>query len=252
MDESPDKREKPGKRRVVLSLSTMLPNLVTVAAICAGLSAIRFALLQEYTIAVQLIVVAGVLDGLDGRLARMLKSESPLGAELDSLADFLNFGVAPGILIYAWGFSNLRDEGWIAVVIYVVCCVMRLARFNVGIKADPGGPPKRFFTGVPAPAGALLAMLPMFVSFTWSREPLMPEPLIALYIVGVGLLMISRIPTWSLKSLTIYRENARLFLVGFVAVLAALLSFPWISLAVLDLVYLLGMVWSWRVAKSLR
>jgi CDP-diacylglycerol--serine O-phosphatidyltransferase len=201
---------------------------------------------------VLLILVAGVFDGLDGRLARMLKSESPLGAELDSLADFLNFGVAPGILLYIWGFSELRDEGWIAMVIYAICCVLRLARFNVGNKADPDSAPKRFFTGVPAPAGAFLAMLPMFVSFTWSRTPLVPETVIALYIIGVGLLMISRIPTWSLKSITIYRENARLFYVGFVAVVAALFSFPWISLTVLCLTYFAGMIWSWRVAKSLR
>lgn len=246
--------ERRTKRRVELPLSTLLPNIVTVAAICAGLSAIRFTFQHNYIVAMQLIFVAGVFDGLDGRLARMLKSESPLGAELDSLADFLNFGVAPGILIYVWAFSELHDEGWVAVVIYAVCCVLRLARFNVGIKAEAeeDALAKRFFTGVPAPAGAFLAMLPMFVSFTWSTAPIMPEPLIALYIVIVGLLMISRIPTSSLKSLTIYRENARLFLVAFVAVLAALITFPWISLTVLDLAYFVGMFWSWRVAKSLK
>lgn len=239
------------KRRVELPISSMLPNLMTVAAICAGLSAIRFAVELRFVVAVQLILVASVLDGLDGRVARMLKSESAIGAELDSLADFLNFGVAPGIMIYIWAFADLRSGGWIAVVIYAVCCVMRLARFNVGNKAGPDDAAKRFFTGVPAPAGAMLAMLPMFLSFTWSRSPLMPDYAIAIYMVGVGLLMISRIPTWSMKSLTIYRENARLFLVGFVAVLAALLSYPWISLAAIDLAYLVGMFWSWRVAKRL-
>lgn len=243
--------ERRSKRRVELPLTSLLPNLVTVAAICAGLTAIRFSLQHNYAVAVQLIIVAAVFDGLDGRLARMLKSETPLGAELDSLADFLNFGVAPGILLYVWAFAELRDEGWVAVVIYAVCCVLRLARFNVDSKAATEGAEKRFFTGVPAPAGAFLALLPIFASFTWSQEPLLPEPLIAVYIVAVGLLMISRVPTWSLKSLTIYRENARLFVVGFVAVLAALLSFPWISLTVLDFAYFAGMLWSWRVAKSL-
>jgi len=239
------------KRGVELPISSMLPNLMTIAAICAGLSAIRFAVELRFVVSVQLILVASVLDGLDGRVARMLKSESAIGAELDSLADFLNFGVAPGIMIYVWAFADLRNGGWIAVVIYAVCCVMRLARFNVGNKAGPDESSKRFFTGVPAPAGALLAMLPMFLSFTWSRAPMVPEYAIAIYLVGVGLLMISRVPTWSLKSLTIYRENARLFLVGFVAVLAALLSYPWISLAAIDLAYLLGMFWSWWVAKKL-
>lgn len=242
--------DQPQKRRLV-PLTTLLPNLLTVAAICAGLSAIRFAIEHRYVVSVQLILIASVLDGLDGRLARMLKSESPLGAELDSLADFLNFGVAPGILIYVWAFADLNNEGWIAVVIYAVCCVMRLARFNVGIKSDvQDETAKRFFTGVPAPAGALLAMLPMFASFTWTREPTLPAYAIALYVVAVGMLMISRIPTWSLKSIAIYRENARLFLVGFVAVLAALLSFPWITLTALDLAYLAAMLWSWRVARS--
>lgn len=240
----------PTPKHRVVPLTAMLPNLLTIAAICAGLSAIRFAIEHKYVIAVQLILIASVLDGLDGRLARMLKSESPLGAELDSLADFLNFGVAPGILIYVWAFADLHNEGWIAVVIYAVCGVMRLARFNVGIKSEvQDEAAKRFFTGVPAPAGALLAMLPMFASFTWSDTPLWPAWAIAVYLVAVGMLMISRIPTWSLKSAGIYRENARLFLVGFVAVLAALLSFPWITLTVLDFAYLAGMLWSWRVAK---
>jgi CDP-diacylglycerol--serine O-phosphatidyltransferase len=163
--------ERRSKRRVELPLTSLLPNLVTVAAICAGLTAIRFSLQHNYVVAVQLIIVAAVFDGLDGRLARMLKSETPLGAELDSLADFLNFGVAPGILLYVWAFAELRDEGWVAVVIYAVCCVLRLARFNVDSKAATEGAEKRFFTGVPAPAGAFLALLPIFASFTWSQEP---------------------------------------------------------------------------------
>lgn len=242
---------EPGKRKVELPIIALLPNLATVGAICAGLTAIRFAFEREFVVAVQLVIAAGVLDGLDGRLARMLKSESPLGAELDSLADFLNFGVAPGLMIYVWAFPGMRNAGWIAVVIYGLCCMLRLARFNVDSKAAGDGPPKRFFTGVPAPAGALLVMLPMFISFIWSKAPVLPAPLIAIYLVGVGLLMISRIPTWSLKSVTIYRENARLFLVCFVAGLAALLSFPWIALSVLDLAYFAGIYASWRVAKSL-
>lgn len=242
---------EPGKRRVELPIIALLPNLATVGAICAGLTAIRFAFQQEFVVAVQLVIAAGVLDGLDGRLARMLKSESPLGAELDSLADFLNFGVAPGLTLYIWAFPAMRNAGWIAVVIYGLCCMMRLARFNVDTKSAEDGPPKRFFKGVPAPAGALLAMLPMFVSFIWSKTPILPAPAIALYLIGVGLLMISRIPTWSLKSLTIYRENARPFLIGCVAAIAALLSFPWLALTALDLAYFAGVFWSWRVAKSL-
>ncbi|TMV38184.1 phosphatidylcholine/phosphatidylserine synthase, partial [Thioclava sp. BHET1] len=156
-------------------------NLMTVAAICAGLSAIRFAIHGHYELAVQLILVASVLDGLDGRLARMLKSESAIGAELDSLADFLNFGVAPGLLIYLWGFGEFQNQGWVAVVIYAVCCVMRLARFNVGNKSEISDTPKRFFTGVPAPAGAFLALLPLFAAFALHRPLIWPPEVIAVY-----------------------------------------------------------------------
>ena len=240
------------RKKTELPIILLLPNLMTIAAICAGLSSIRFALHGYFEISVQLILAASILDGLDGRVARILKSESALGAELDSLADFLNFGVAPGLLMYLWAFQDMRDEGWIAVVIYAVCCVLRLARFNVGNKAEAAAPPKRFFVGVPAPAGAFLVMMPLFMAFGARHVPVMPGQLVELYVIGVGLLMISRIPTWSMKSLTIYRENARLFVVGFVAILAALLSFPWFTMVALDLVYLAAIPWSWRVERAQR
>ncbi len=233
-----------------LPLSHLLPNLMTVAAIVAGLTAIRFGLHGHFVLAVQLIIVAGVLDGLDGRLARLLRSESALGAELDSLADFLNFGVAPALVLYMWGFQAISDQGWIAAVVYAVCCVLRLARFNVGNKAQPGESSKRFFTGVPAPAGALLALLPMFVAFAVGSGPtVLLGEVAALWLVVVGLLMISRVPTFSMKSATIHRENIRLFLIASVVVVTLLLSFPWITLAVLDGAYFLAIFWSWRVGR---
>ena len=241
-----DEADKP---KVQLPIILLLPNLITVAAICAGLSALRFAFQGNFEIAVQLILVASVLDGLDGRLARMLKSESALGAELDSLADFLDFGVAPGLMIYIWAFQDMRDVGWIAAVVYVLCCVMRLARFNVGNKSEMSADAKRFFVGVPAPAGAFLAMLPLFVTFMLKQGPVIPGGVIAVYVICVGLLMISRIPTWSLKSVTISREHTKFFLIGFVAVIAALLSYPWATLVTLDLAYFAGIFWSWRAAR---
>ncbi len=241
-----DEAEKP---KVQLPIILLLPNLITVAAICAGLSSLRFAFQGNFEIAVQLILVASVLDGLDGRLARMLKSESALGAELDSLADFLDFGVAPGLMIYIWAFQDMRDVGWIAAVVYVLCCVMRLARFNVGNKSEMSADAKRFFVGVPAPAGAFLAMLPLFVTFMLKQGPVIPGGVIAVYVICVGLLMISRIPTWSLKSVTISREHTKFFLIGFVAVIAALLSYPWATLVTLDLAYFAGIFWSWRAAR---
>ncbi|HSG56470.1 MAG TPA: CDP-diacylglycerol--serine O-phosphatidyltransferase, partial [Paracoccaceae bacterium] len=181
---------KPTRTKGELPLTSLLPNLVTVAAICAGLTAIRFAFQGSFEAAVTLILVAGVLDGLDGRLARMLKSESALGAELDSLADFLNFGIAPALILYVWAFQDMRNLGWIAIVIYALCCVLRLARFNIGNKSEVSEGPKKFFVGVPAPAGAMLVMLPMFLSFIWARTPILPAGLIGVYMIGVGLLMV--------------------------------------------------------------
>lgn len=136
-----------------VTLIQLLPNVLTVVAICAGLTAIRFGLQGSYELAVQLILLAAVLDGLDGRLARALKSESGMGAELDSLADFLNFGVAPGMLLYTWALEDSRSFGWIAVLVFAVCAVVRLARFNVMRKSEDKDHDNAYFTGVPSPAG---------------------------------------------------------------------------------------------------
>ena len=247
MGEQPDPDLMPPVRsRRELPIVQLLPNLVTVGAICAGLTAIRYATAGNFTVAVQLVLLAAVLDGLDGSLARLLKSASALGAELDSLADFLNFGIAPALLMYFWAFKDMGNLGWIAVVIYALCCVLRLARFNVGTKASESDKPARHFEGVPSPAGALLVLLPLFIDRALPGAPAIPDAVVALYMLGVGLLMISRLPTWSLKSLTIRRENVRYLYVGFVCFLAALISFPWLTLMMLDFLYLLSLVWAWR------
>lgn len=220
-----------------LSVIQLIPNMLTVTAICAGLTAIRYGLNGNYEFAVQLILLAAVLDGLDGRLARALGSDSKMGAELDSLADFLNFGVAPGLILYVWALDDTR-VGWLAVLVYAVCCVTRLARFNVARKADEGkGGEGAFFTGVPSPAGAMLVMLPMFVSFAFSAAPLLPDLMLALYMAAIGLLMISRVPTWSFKTARIPRKSVKYFLVAFVFVGAAVVSYAWITLVVLCLAY---------------
>lgn len=245
MGEQPDPDMLPPVRsRREMPIVQLLPNLVTVAAICAGLTAIRYATGGNFTVAVQLILLAAVLDGIDGGLARLLKSASALGAELDSLADFLNFGIAPALLVYFWAFQEMGNLGWIAVVIYALCCVLRLARFNVGSKANTSDKPSRHFEGVPSPAGAFLVLLPLFIDRALPGFPGIPDAVIALYMLGVGLLMISRLPTWSLKSLTIRRENVRYLYVGFVCFLAALISYPWITLMLMDLLYLASLVWA--------
>jgi CDP-diacylglycerol---serine O-phosphatidyltransferase len=238
----------PRKPRSELSVQQLLPNLVTVGALCAGLTAIRFMLQDRLELAVALIGLAAVLDGLDGRLARLLNSESRIGAELDSLVDFLNFGVAPGLLIYVWALHDTQNAGWIAVMVYVVCCVLRLARFNVESRTDGDAHPSRFFTGVPAPAGALLVMMPVFIGFIRPGNPPPHDALVGLYTVFIGGLMISRIPTFSFKSEKIYADRARFVVVGFGVVIAALASFPWETLVAIDLIYLGSIVLSCRSA----
>ena len=247
MGERPDIDVTPPVRsRRELPIVQLLPNLVTVAAICAGLTAIRYAASGNFTVAVQLVLLAAVLDGLDGSLARLLKSASALGAELDSLADFLNFGITPALLMYFWAFKDMGNLGWIAVVIYALCCVLRLARFNVGTKASDSDKPASHFEGVPSPAGALLVLLPFFAEHAMPGLPDIPDALIGIYMLGIGLLMIGRLPTFSLKSLTIKRENVRYLYVGFVGFLAALISYPWATLMVMDLLYLASPLWAWR------
>jgi len=242
------KRDPKPKRE--MSIAQMLPNMLTLTAIGAGLSAIRYGYQGHFQLAAFLILVAILLDGFDGRLARALKSESALGAELDSLADFLNFGVAPALILYSWGLLDFPRGGWVAVLIFAVCCVLRLARFNVDSKENGEKSGDRFFVGVPAPAGALLVLLPMFLSFAQPESARLPYWIIAPYLVVIGLLMYSSIPTWSVKSLRIYGDYARYFMLGFVVLIAALLTYLWATLVVLDIAYLFSILWSWRAAKK--
>ncbi|MFP7571016.1 CDP-diacylglycerol--serine O-phosphatidyltransferase [Marivita sp. S2033] len=226
-----------------LSLIQLLPNMLTVTAICAGLTAIRFGLQGNYELAVQLILLAAILDGLDGRLARALGSDSKMGAELDSLADFLNFGVAPGMLLYVWALDDTRSLGWLAVLVYAVCAVTRLARFNVARKTDGESAENAYFMGIPSPAGAILVMLPMYVSFAMDREPILPDALLSIYIAGIGLLMIGRFPVWSFKTTQISQRRVKMFLVGFAAIGAAIAIYTWVALAILSVIYIAAVVW---------
>lgn len=243
MEDQPSKEKPPRTRwamapRRDMPLVQLLPNLMTVAALCAGLLAIRLAARGDFPNAVALIIAAAVLDGLDGRLARFLKSESPIGAELDSLADFLNFGAAPGLILSFWAFPPRADLGWGATMIYVVCCVLRLARFNVGNEVAAGLARLGKFQGVPSPAGAMLVMLPLYLSFLWPQMPVPPEPVLAAWLVGVGVLMISRMATPSLKSIRIPTERAALVLVAGVAVVVVMLRYPWATLSTISFAYL--------------
>lgn len=233
------------------ALIQLLPNMLTITAICAGLSAIRFGVQGDYTLAVHLVMAAGVLDAMDGRIARLLGSDSKMGAELDSLADFLNFGVAPPLILYFWALEDVRGIAWLSVLIYAICCVMRLARFNVSSKSEERGPASAYFEGVPSPAGALLVMLPMYLSFAFHDAPVLPDLAVCAYMVFIGFLMISNIPTWSFKKTTISRRNVKFFLLGVAFILAALLTFAWITLVVLCLAYVAMVAWAWLNRKSL-
>jgi CDP-diacylglycerol--serine O-phosphatidyltransferase len=225
-----------------LLLLKLLPNLVSILALCAGLTALRFAVAGNFTVAVWLVGAAAALDGLDGRLARMLKSESAIGAELDSLCDFVNFGVTPALILYLWDLQSESDLGWIAVLVYAVCCMLRLARFNVGSRLVGEAAEKTSFIGVPSPAGALLVLVPLYAAFATDHAVHAPPLLVAAWMVGIGALMISRVRTPSLKRIKIATDHARYVLVGLVAGAAALVTYPWVTLLVLCLAYLAGVL----------
>lgn len=234
-----------GRRRLrplpQVPIRAVLPSLVTLVAICAGLTSIRMTVEHRLELAILLIAIAAALDALDGRIARFLKSSSRFGAELDSIADFVNFGVAPAILMYVWALGELNSLGWIAVLIFVICAALRLARFNVAIDASVKPDwHAGFFVGVPAPAAAMIAMLPLYVEFVGVPHTFLTAPVALIYIVAVGLLMVSRLPTWSGKLVgrRIARELvAPLFVCG-VLIVAFLVSFPWETMALLTLLYL--------------
>lgn len=243
-EQTPDKEAK-------VHVFALLPNLLTIAAICAGLTAIRFGYEGRFEMSVSLILAACVLDSLDGRLARMMNSTTPIGAELDSLADFVNFGVAPVLILHSWALQDFRNEGWIVVLCYSICCVLRLARFNVSSRAEVAAPASDFFVGVPAPAGAILVLLPMTFSFAFANLPVTPPAIIVIYIGLVGLLMISRIPTYSFKTLLIDRRNAKFFMLGVGLLIAALLMYLWITLVLLTFAYMGCLVWGYQYARTL-
>ena len=223
--------------RRMMNLWQLLPNFVTVGALCAGLTAVRFATEGRFGMAVGLIIAAAIMDGLDGRIARLLKSESEIGAELDSLCDFVNFGVAPALVLYLWALQDMRAEGWIAALVYTVACLLRLARFNVGSRAADAD--SSSFQGVPSPAGAMLVLLPIFMVKAFDLS-LPPEATwaVALWMAAVGALMVGRFPTPSFKRIGVYPEAVSFIVLGFVVLMAALWNYPWITLVALDLAYI--------------
>ena len=235
-----------------LSLNQLLPNMMTIAAICLGVTAIKHGFESKFQSAVQLILLAGVLDGLDGRVARLLKSDSKLGAELDSLADVLNFGLAPPFVLYFWALQDVKGIGWFSVQIFLVCCVVRLARFNVTSKSDQEVNSSGYFVGVPAPAAALLVMLPMYFSFAFEMAILLPNLVICGHLVLIGLLMVSNVPTWSFKVVKTSPKNSKYFLIGFAVIGASVLNYVWITLIGLCMIYILLVLFTIVTGKAQR
>jgi CDP-diacylglycerol--serine O-phosphatidyltransferase len=237
------------RRFRLIPVRTLLPNLITLLALCAGLTAIRLAFEEKLEWAVAAIVFAALLDGIDGRVARLLKGTSRFGAELDSLADFVNFGVAPAVMLYFWGLHDLGNAGWIAAMIFAICTGLRLARFNVMVD-DPGRPAwaGKFFVGIPAPAGAITVLLPIYVYFLGLPRFAFVTPIVVLvYTLAIAFLMVSRLPVLSGKRVG-KRIAPEMVLPTFVAVVlffALLISYPWIVLTIGSVCYLASLPVGW-------
>ncbi|HTZ35180.1 MAG TPA: CDP-diacylglycerol--serine O-phosphatidyltransferase [Stellaceae bacterium] len=240
------------RRLPELSVNRMVPNVLTLLALCAGMTAIRFALNGNFQGAVYAIIVAGLFDGLDGRVARLLKATSRFGAELDSLSDFVSFGVAPAAVMYLWTMSALHSVGWAIVLIYAVCCALRLARFNTQLSAEPAPAMAGYFTGVPAPGGAGLVLMPMFASFEWGDWIARSPYLGIVWVSGVAFLMVSRIPTLSLKKFRIPQRFVVPTLLGVGLLAAFLTTAPWPTLICIGLAYLGSIPLTMRAASAAR
>lgn len=236
---------RPGRSRPPqgLPLRTITPNALTALALCSGLTGVRFAIGDvngpNWQLAVVMILVASVLDGVDGQVARMLRGTSRFGAELDSLSDAISFGVAPALIMYLWALNTSPKFGWACALLFAVFCALRLARFNAAI--DVTDQPRKaagFLTGIPAPAGAIGAMLPMYLWFI-TDEPLFRSPwVVAPWVACMAVLMVSSVATYSWTSLRLRRRIRFEALVIIVAIGAALISAPWHTLAVLCATYL--------------
>ncbi|MGC8530988.1 MAG: CDP-alcohol phosphatidyltransferase family protein [Acidiphilium sp.] len=265
------KRPRPPRRPRLrgLSFNRMLPNLLTLIGLCVGFSAIRFALDQRFGAAVIAIAVAGTIDGLDGRLARLLKATSRFGAEIDSLSDFLCFGISPALILYLWSLHVWGAVGFFPSLIFAACMALRLARFNAALDAeahrdDPTHLPAsrfaaNFFTGVPAPAGGALALLPIYLGLEARQHGLdglgdvARAPLLsAIVLIGAAGLSVSTLPVWSFKNFKIPPDYVLFLLIGVVLLAALMMADPWAGLALVALAYLVMLPFSRRSFKRLQ
>jgi len=241
---SEDEVSAKGRNPGGLTLRAVAPNAITAAALCSGLTGIRFAISGNFEMAAFAILLAGLLDGIDGRIARLLKAQSRFGAELDSLADSLSFGMAPALVLFMWSLQDLPRFGWFASLAFAICCALRLARFNAQIDVDHQ-PHKSagFLTGVPAPVGAGLAFLPFYLWMATDMEVFREPVLVAIWIAAIAFLMISNLATLSWTSIR-PRRSVRLELIALIGIVfTALLTEPWWTLALICGIYLVLMPW---------
>jgi len=237
-----------------LTVNRLIPNAVTLLALCAGLTAIRLAFLERWELAVAAVLVAMVGDVLDGRIARLMNATSEFGAQLDSLADVISFGVTPAIIIYLWALGDAGGLGWAMVLVFVMASALRLARFNVALDDEKPAPAwaSRFFTGVPAPGGAGLVLLPMVISFELGEEVLASPILNGAILAVVAALMVSKVPSFSAKQLRVRQSYVGLVLVGVGAFVAFLVSTPWVTLSLAGLVYAISIPFAARQYRRLK
>jgi CDP-diacylglycerol--serine O-phosphatidyltransferase len=244
------------QRRKTQSFDAMIPNILTTFAVCAGLTALRFALEGRFEAAVEALFVAAVLDAFDGRIARMLNQTSSFGAQLDSLSDFLSFGIVPAVMLYIWSLNGLGLAGWALALVLAVCCALRLARFNVGVMERPASPElQKFFTGVPSPAGAGLVLAPLVISFYAPADIaafFSSHITVGFFVVAVSALMVSQLPTFSLKMVRVPHRYRLPTMLGVAIFAAAAVSAPWPTLSAVLAVYLATLPFGWLSYQRLR
>ncbi|MGL9731664.1 MAG: CDP-alcohol phosphatidyltransferase family protein [Wolbachia sp.] len=235
-----------GRNSRSLPVAKLFPNFITLLGLCSGLTSLKFTFNEQWEFAVIFIIIAAIIDGMDGRIARILKSTSDFGAQLDSFADFLNFGAAPAFLLYFWMLKEIKVIGWILVMIYVICISIRLARFNVSLNAEQLDWKKFFFSGVPAPICALLSLLPIIITFQSheSEYLLFMEQFFnirntACYFLAISFFSVSHIPTFSAKYIYIPRSLSYIFVSLFGVFIVFFVSKPWITLPILGVIYTL-------------
>jgi CDP-diacylglycerol--serine O-phosphatidyltransferase len=240
--------QRSGERRLKdLPFNRILPNILTMLALCAGLTAMRFALEERWEAAVGSLVVAAILDALDGRIARILQGTSKFGAELDSLSDFIGFGVAPGLILYLWVMREAGPVGWALVLLFGICCALRLARFNTNLEEpEPPAWERNFFVGMPSPGGGGVVLLPMIISFQTGEEYLRQPAVAGVFLAVVALLLISRFPTYSFKNMRVALRFVLFTLLGIGLFTALAISAPWLALTLFTSAYLATLPFSYR------